>query len=361
MSHAVKKVFVGMSGGVDSSVAALLLQKDGYDVTGVFIKVWEPEFLPCTWREERREAQRVAAYLGIPLITLDLAKEYKEGVVDYMISEYRAGRTPNPDVMCNREVKFGAFLNFALKEGATHIATGHYARIEEQGGVYQLKESIDKEKDQSYFLWTLGQKELAHTLFPIGHLTKSDVRKIAAGHNLPNAAKKDSQGICFLGAVDMTTFLKEFIPSVPGSVLNEKSEVIGSHDGAVYYTIGERHGFTLTERKKGDNEPLFVVAKNIQQNTITVAPRSASTTQTTHATSRFLIHALHTVSGGSLAGGKLSVRLRYHQNPIPATINEDEIVLKDSSDGISPGQSAVFYDGEECVGGAVIKEVFSQS
>ena len=261
MSEKKKKVFVGMSGGVDSSVSVALLKVatpnnfsklfgrptpegfSGYEVVGVFIKVWQADFLPCTWREERREAMRAAAHLGIPLITLDLEKEYKDEVVDYMIREYSMGRVPNPDVMCNKHVKFGAFLEFAKKNGADFIATGHYARIQSSHHTlppkpYSLLMGVDAEKDQSYFLWTLTQDQLAHTLFPVGHLQKSEVRDLAKEFGLPNAEKKDSQGLCFMGAVDMADFLKHYLKTEVGNVLDKDGNIIGTHQGAILYTIG---------------------------------------------------------------------------------------------------------------------------
>src|SRR3972149_2581934 len=198
-----KMVFVGLSGGVDSSVTAALLKEQGYEVVGVFIKTWQPDFIECTWPEERRDAMRVAAHLDIPFLTFDLEKEYKKEVGDYMVSEYRAGRTPNPDVMCNKEIKFGAFLQKALAMGADFVATGHYAEISQIRNVFSLKKSPDPSKDQSYFLWTLTQEQLAHILFPIGHFKKTEVRKLAKKFALPVAEKKDSQGICFLGDIDL--------------------------------------------------------------------------------------------------------------------------------------------------------------
>ena len=228
-----------MSGGVDSSVSAALLLQQGYEVVGVFIKVWQAEFLPCSWREERRDAMRIASMLGIPFLTLDLEKEYKEAVVDYMISEYGAGRVPNPDVMCNKYVKFGAFLDFALAHGADFIATGHYAQIQssvtssQSRAKFKLLKGFDKEKDQSYFLWTLTEKELAHILFPIGHLEKGDVRALAHSFGLLNADKKDSQGLCFMGAVDMPEFLKHYLKTTKGDVYDKDGAVIGTHEGAM--------------------------------------------------------------------------------------------------------------------------------
>jgi tRNA-specific 2-thiouridylase len=346
-----RKVFVGLSGGVDSSVSAALLQKAGYDVTGVFMKVWSPDWLPCTWKEERRDAMRVAAHLNISFLTFDFEQEYKKAVVDYLIAEYRQGRTPNPDVLCNREIKFGAFLNKAVEAGADFIATGHYARNIQN----HLYEGVDKAKDQSYFLWTLGKKELAKTLFPVGEFQKSKVRALATKFGLPTAVKRDSQGICFLGPIDMKEFLAHYITTEPGDVLDETGTKVGRHDGALLYTIGERHGFTTAS-----NKPYYVIAKNIEANTITVS----------HTYSE---QSLATVSGVKLVSvtwtnhppeaGKYLARFRYHQTPVPCSIES----VKESDEkitvtflalqaGVAIGQSLVLYNGEECVGGGIIDE-----
>src|SRR5258706_6959399 len=249
-----KKVFVGLSGGVDSSVSAALLKEAGYDVTGVFIKVWQPDFFECTSKDDRLDAMRVCAKLGIPFKTLNLEKEYKKEVVDYMISEYKKGNTPNPDVMCNKEVKFGAFLRFAIKMGADYVATGHYARniFNKKTGLYELCKSEDSDKDQSYFLWTLGQKELKRTLFPVGGYKKKYVRKLAEKFDLITANKKDSQGLCFVGKIDMKEFLMHFIKEKPGNVADERGNIIGNHNGVFFYTLGERHGFNIS--KKTNNQ-----------------------------------------------------------------------------------------------------------
>ena len=286
-----KRVFVAMSGGVDSSVSVALLQKEGYEVTGVFMKVWQPDFLPCAWEAEKRDAMRVTAHLGIPLLVWNFEKKYKEFVADYMIREYREGRTPNPDVMCNKEVKFGAFFRRAMALGADFVATGHYARIARtmrveskklkvksqiQNTKYKLLKGVDVGKDQSYFLWTLGQEQLSKTFFPIGKYKKSQVRALAKKFNLPVAEKKDSQGLCFVGKLDMKDFLAHFIKEKEGIVLGESGEYIGSHRGAYFYTLGERHGFTIT--KKGvDDAPYYIVAKDLVNNTVTVAHRIKNT------------------------------------------------------------------------------------
>lgn len=361
MNEVRQKVFVGMSGGVDSSVSAALLLRDGYEVVGVFIKVWQADFLPCTWREERREAMRAAAHLGIPLVTLDLEQEYKEEVVDYMIREYGAGRIPNPDVMCNKHVKFGAFLDYALAHGADFIATGHYAAVEysEITKRYKLRAGADMEKDQSYFLWTLSQQQLAHTLFPVGRLQKSKVRALAKEFGLPNAMKKDSQGLCFMGAIDVADFLKHYLNAKTGSVLDVNGEVVGTHQGAMLYTFGQRHGFHTT--KQSANElPLYVVAKDIDKNTITVSTVISVATgsaSTIHCSDINDIANLFT--DGKAAPCEVRVRYRgvlHEVEKIVALNNQLQITFADAvrDESIAPGQSIVFYREEECLGGGVI-------
>ncbi len=349
------KVFVGMSGGVDSSVSALILKEAGYDITGVFIKVWQADFLPCSWREERRDAMRAAAHLGIPFLTLDLEREYKEEVVDYMIREYESGRIPNPDVMCNKYVKFGAFLEFAKEHGADYIATGHYARIEKDAGTFKLLTGVDKEKDQSYFLWTLETNILPQILFPIGALQKSEVRSIASANGLPNAEKKDSQGLCFMGPVDMEDFLKHYIKTTKGNVLSTEGAVIGEHEGAALYTIGQRHGFTTTKAGSHD-EPYFVVAKNMSDNTITVAHRNTDTEAEKVAAFNSDNVVLRNYQKDSVAN--IEVRIRYRGELVPAVLKESQsgmvVTPERAFADIASGQSAVFYHGEECLGGGDI-------
>src|SRR3989344_2701458 len=369
-------VFVGVSGGVDSSVALALLQKEGYDVTGVFLKVWNPDWMECNWKEERRSAMRVCATLGVPFLTLDCEAEYKKEVVNYLIREYSLGRVPNPDVFCNKYVKFGVFLDKALEMGADFIATGHYARVREfsisnfqfsnkNSKRFELLESVDKNKDQSYFLYTLNQEQIKHTLFPVGHLTKTEVRKLAEKFGLPTATKKDSQGLCFIGKVNMKDFLSHYIQPKRGDVLNTKGEVVGFHDGAMFYTIGERHGFTIT--KKSPEDPrFFVVSKDLEKNTITVASKE-SESEKINNTKEIMVKDLHIISPMSDIGeygsptSKLGVRIRYRQE-------KQECVLEKRSDGyhivfdvpqsaVPVGQSAVLYDGEICLGGGIIEEI----
>jgi tRNA-uridine 2-sulfurtransferase len=349
-----KKVYVGMSGGVDSSVSAALLQKAGYDVTGVFIKVWHPDFLPCDWRKDRLDAMRVCAQLGIPFKTLDLGAEYKRDVVDYMIREYREGRTPNPDVMCNRYIKFGAFWQWAKSQGANYIATGHYAHTEDG----RLFVSPDESKDQTYFLWTLTADDLLHTIFPIGKYHKKEVRALAEKFALPTAAKKDSQGLCFVGKVDMKEFLQHFITTQPGDVLDEEGHVIGRHDGALLYTIGERHGFTVTTQT--DNAaPKYVVKKDLAANTITVASQKTNETGSVAAAREALLEQVNWIRQPR-TDEKIDARVRYHQALQSCAITHDNHAAKVAfsiPQTLAIGQSIVFYTADECLGGGVIAAV----
>ncbi|MDE2038105.1 MAG: tRNA 2-thiouridine(34) synthase MnmA [Patescibacteria group bacterium] len=356
------RVVVGMSGGVDSSVSAALLKRAGYDVVGAFIKVWQPEWLECSWRDERLDAMRAAAHLGIPFLTADLAAEYKQGVIDRMIAEYRAGRTPNPDVMCNREVKFGAFREWAAAQGASLIATGHYARSE--GG--RLLVSADADKDQTYFLWTLTGDSLAHALFPVGGMPKPEVRALARKLGLPNAAKKDSQGLCFIGKVDLKEFLARAAgddPSTrPGAVLDMKGQRIGTHPGALFFTMGERHGFDIDRaHKTPDGAPLYVVAKDIAANTLTVAAKDAGGALPGGALS-VRVSGTNWISGAPEAGRKLRARARYRAPLAPATAasigaGTASFEFEAPQDSLTPGQSLVIYDetGRECLGGGIIE------
>jgi len=347
-----RKVFVGLSGGVDSAVSAALLKKHGFDVTGVFIKVWQPDFLPCSWRDERRDAMKVAIVLDIPFLFFDFEQEYKRGVVDKMIAEYKVGRTPNPDVLCNKEVKFGAFWKKAKEIGADFVATGHYARIERG----QLKEGKDKEKDQSYFLWTLAPNDLSHILFPVGHLEKSEVRKLARKYNLPVSEKKDSQGICFIGDVSMDEFLSHFISTKPGDVLDIRGEIIGSHKGAPLYTIGERHGFEITE-KQPDDGAFYILSKNMETNTLTVSnkePEIISLSPT-----KITVKNINWITEPS--GPSLWARVRYRGEKMPAILSlvgsRLAVEFREPVRGLSLGQSIVFYDGDVCLGGGVMDRI----
>lgn len=345
-----KKVYVGLSGGVDSSVSALLLKEQGYDVTGVFIKVWHPDFLKCDWKAEMRDAMRVCAKLDIPFIKLDLEDQYKTNVIDYMIGEYKKGRTPNPDVMCNKHVKFGSFFDFAIASGADFVATGHYADIEESGGKFRLIEPKDSHKDQTYFLWTLAQKQLSKTIFPIGKYSKDEVRKIAEKNNLFTHEKKDSQGLCFIGHVDMKDFLKKYIDTKPGEVQNENGEIIGHHDGALLYTIGQRHGFVITE--KSDNEkPYYITKKDLDKNILKVSDAPASTEDT----STYKIESLQfTYERNQMDEINCKAQVRYNGEKTDVILKNDQVSFVGTQKSVTSGQSIVFYIDNECIGGAII-------
>lgn len=344
-----KTVFVGVSGGVDSSVSLALLKEQGFNVVGCFIKTWQPDFITCTWREERRDAMRVCAALDVPFLTIDAEREYKELVGEYFIDEYRAGRTPNPDVMCNKEIKFGVFLKYALAHGADYVATGHYA-ISKNGN---LLIGEDKTKDQSYFLWTLTKEQIEKIIFPVGHLQKSDVRKLAAKYNLPTETKKDSQGVCFLGPIDMKEFLTHYIPKKEGSVLNMAGEIIGTHDGALFFTLGERHGFTIA--KKGiDDKPMYVIARDLEQNTITVSG-DKSDEEKYKDTKKIKIDNVNWISGvAPNADKKLQARIRYQQPLQNCRVEKDLVIFDEPQIAVSSGQSVVIYGGQIVLGGGII-------
>jgi len=359
-NNEVKKIFVGVSGGVDSSVSAALLKEQGHDVVGVFIRTWQPDFIECTWKQERQDALRVCAHLDIPFVELNLEKEYKEGVADYMIAEYRKGRTPNPDVMCNKEVKFGGFLKWALSHGADAVATGHYARTVLSDDKVLLSRGIDASKDQSYFLWTLKQSQLQHILFPIGELKKSQVRKEAERFGLPTAQKKDSQGICFIGEINMKEFLGHYIDEKKGEIHDSEGRVIGSHNGALFFTIGERHGLNIDPAHKGTNDtPYYVVNKESEKNIIIVSQNPESYDIDT--VNQTLIDVVD--NGNHFTEGQTyDAQIRYHGEIIPTQITSYDqntstmkINFGCSVAGIAQGQSVVIYKDDVCCGGGIIR------
>jgi tRNA-specific 2-thiouridylase len=348
-------VCVGLSGGVDSSVAALRLLREGYNVIGVFIKVWHPDFLPCNWEAERRDAMRVAAHLDIPFLTCDAEQTYFTSVAQYFIAEYRAGRTPNPDVMCNQHIKFGAFLDFAQNIGAKYIATGHYAQVQKtSSGSCTLWRGKDQNKDQSYFLWSLTQNQLQSSLLPNGAHTKNEIRREAESAELPTAEKKDSQGICFLGHVDLPDFLSHFIDLTEGDLILSDGTVIGSHQGAVVYTIGQRHGFTVTDPSCA-GVPYFVTATDHVANTVTVSRERPVREPHTE-----LHLSPYNLIGTSLhPGDQVSIQVRYRQEPIAASVTHVaadtlSVALESHIDGGAEGQSCVLYRAEQCLGGGII-------
>jgi tRNA-uridine 2-sulfurtransferase len=346
-----KRVLVGISGGVDSSVSALLLIKAGYIVEGVFAKVWQPDFVECTWRDEMKDAMRVCAQLKIPFHFLDLENEYKKYVADYMIEEYQNNRTPNPDVMCNTYIKFGFIYEYAISKNFDYVATGHYVQNIDN----ILRRGFDTQKDQSYFLWNVETTKFKKMLFPIGHLEKKEVRIIAEKNNLCTANKKDSQGLCFIGPVDMKNFLKKLIKTKSGIVLDQNGQEIGIHEGVELYTIGERHGFTINASYKKNNEtPLFVIDKNTQDNTLTVGYEAPYIKEV--ILSNQIFHILPNLNDD------VEVQFRYRQKPYIGKLVKEQDVYKLIFTDIQPtliahGQSAVMYKGDTCIGGAIVEKM----
>ena len=344
-------VFVGLSGGVDSAVATALLKSQGHNVTGVFIKIWQQEFIECTWKEDRLDAMRVAAALQIPFREVDLSESYKQQVIEDMLKGYAAGITPNPDVLCNERIKFGDFANWAFEAGADKIATGHYARILENNGEISLLRGVDPEKDQAYFLHSVKEPVLVRSLFPIGGMKKSDVRALARRFGLPNAARKDSQGLCFVGDVTLPEFLKRFISVTPGSVMDMNGNKIGTHDGAALYTIGQRHGFT-THVQKGNGKTHYVVSIDVPTNTLRVSENRHDAARQVATIGNF-----NWIGEAPTLPFEADIETHYHEAPFRAHIeqNKDAIRVHFSEPRVcSRGQSLVVYQGEKCLGGGVI-------
>jgi tRNA-specific 2-thiouridylase len=362
-----KKVLVGMSGGVDSSLTAALLVEEGYEVIGAFMKNWSgdvhgPEektaegvggsYTECGWREERRDAMRVAAQLGIPFHTFDFEEEYRERVIDYMFEEYQAGRTPNPDVMCNKHVKFDLFLREADRLGCDYVATGHYARIDRSDpDDVKILAGVDQNKDQSYFLWAIDAHILHRLMFPLGDMTKSRVRKAAEARGLHVADKKDSTGICFVGEVDIKEFLQARIDPQPGDIVTVDGEKVGEHDGVMFYTLGQRKGLGVG----GRDNPLYVVEKRPETNELVVGsnfnPKLYNETLTATKTNWF---------SKPEAPFACKARTRHRQPLIACTIEEIKnntvkVSFTEPQRAITPGQSVVLYDGEEMIGGGIIE------
>ena len=356
-----KKVIVGMSGGVDSSVSAYLLQQQGYQVAGLFMKNWEEDDNDeyCSAAADLADAQAVCDKLGIELHTVNFAAEYWDNVFELFLQEYRAGRTPNPDILCNKEIKFKAFLEFAAEDlGADYIATGHYVRRRDIDGTTQLLRGVDANKDQSYFLYTLSHQHVAQSLFPVGELEKPEVRRIATQLDLATAKKKDSTGICFIGERKFRDFLGRYLPAQPGKIITVDGQEIGEHQGLMYHTLGQRKGLGIGGTKEGNEEPWYVVDKDVANNVLLVAqghdhPRLFS--------NGLIAQQLHWVDRRPLTAElRCTVKTRYRQADIPCRVipiddTRIEVRFDQPVAAVTPGQSAVFYQDEVCLGGGIIE------
>ncbi len=339
----MKTVYVGMSGGVDSSVTAALLKEQGYHVIGVYMKNWTKDLpgFECPWKEDFQDAKRVAVQLGIDFKVFDFESQYKQKVVDYMIAEYKAGRTPNPDIMCNQEIKFKLFVEAAIEDGADMVATGHYARVE-NGKLLRAK---DDNKDQTYFLYRVSEGALKKTLFPLGDYTKPEVRALAAKFKLVTATKKESMGICFVGKVGIKDFLSQYVKTTSGAVVDQDGKTVGEHEGAIFYTIGQRHGLNV-----GGGLPYYVIGKDMDKNEVYVT----TDINDKHLWSRELkLTDIHWINGEP-TNANVEVRTRHRAPLIEGVLSGSQVALKDEIRALTPGQSAVLYQGDTVLGGGII-------
>lgn len=361
------RVVVGMSGGVDSSATALKLKREGYDVVGIFMKNWDDtdENGVCTATEDYKDVQAVANQIGIPYYSVNFEKEYWNKVFEYFLDEYKKGRTPNPDVICNKEIKFKAFLDYAMDLGADYVATGHYARVErDDNGTVHMLRGVDSNKDQTYFLNQLSQDQLQRVMFPLGEMEKPDVRQLAEEAGLKTADKKDSTGICFIGERDFKEFLMNYLPAQPGEMQTLDGDVVNTHDGLMYYTIGQRQGLGIGGSKEYGNEPWFVIGKDLEQNVLLVG-------QGFHHEHLYATHLeasdfSFTVKAPAEAEFRCTAKFRYRTDDVPVTIkmNDDRteaiVEFDEPQRAITPGQAIVLYDGEECLGGGTIDRAYKE-
>ena len=350
------RVVLGMSGGVDSSVAALLLKEQGYEVIGVFMKNWDDtdEFGVCTATEDYKDVRRVCEQIDIPYYAVNFEKEYWDKVFTYFLDEYKSGRTPNPDVMCNKEIKFKAFMDYALSIGADYVATGHYAQVRRENGKTELLRGVDHQKDQTYFLNQLSSDILEKVLFPLGHLEKPKVREIAEAHELATATKKDSTGICFIGERNFKEFLSEYLPAQPGEMQTISGETKGKHDGLMYYTIGQRHGLGIG----GEGDPWFVVGKNVKDNILYVEQSDSNDFLYSDALVATDVNWINEVEDSFTCTAKF--RYRQADNEVNVTVLQDgnvHVEFAEAQRAITPGQAVVFYQGDVCLGGGTIEDI----
>jgi tRNA-specific 2-thiouridylase len=357
------KVMIGMSGGVDSSVAALRLLEQGHEVTGLFMKNWDEDDGSeyCTAKEDLDDAQQVSDKLGIELKTVNFATEYWDNVFEDFLSEYAAGRTPNPDILCNREIKFKAFLDYATQLGADYIATGHYTQIAQQDEQFQLMRGLDANKDQSYFLYTLGQTQLSRSLFPIGDMEKPAVRELAQKAGFINSRKKDSTGICFIGERKFKDFLQRYLPAQPGNMKTPDGETIGQHQGLMYYTLGQRQGLGIGGVKTAAEEPWYVVQKDLINNILVVAQGHDHPLMQSHTLNASQLSWVSTDAPTDQFNCTAKTRYRQKDQTCQVTILDNgacEVTFDNAQRAVTPGQSVVFYDNEMCLGGGIIDSTF---
>lgn len=357
----MKTVVVGMSGGVDSSVAAALLKEQGYNVIGLFMHNWEEDDEDgcCTAANDFEDVKRVCNKIGIPYYSVNFAREYLDKVFSYFLAEYSCGRTPNPDVLCNREIKFGPFLDYAKKLGADYIATGHYAKIVHENGIHYLQKAKDQNKDQTYFLNQLNQHQLEMVLFPLGEMEKASVRQIATKYDLSTASKKDSTGICFIGEKKFRQFLKNFIPAKPGNIVDLNGRVVGHHDGVMYYTLGQRRGLNIGGTKEGTGERWFVLDKNVSKNELIVSQGEDDLLFSNGLVS-YKINWIPQQPKEKQFKCFAKFRYRQPEQKVTVTIENDKVLVAfdEPQRAVTPGQFVVFYDEINCLGGGIIEETW---